>query len=296
MKIIITGASGFTGQHACQHFSDARYEVTAITRKSEVEAKNCDVKYCDLTNQKAVSELIKETKPDYVLHLAGQNHVGDSWEDPVSSIQANMMTTIYLLDAVRKECPSCKVVIVGSALQFDVGNIATLTHPYSLSKTMQVFIAQSWSHLYGLNVVIAKPSNIVGPGRSNGVCSIFARKIMNMEQDETAQKHLEVSHLGVQRDFVDVRDVVKGYDVLFQHGKTGEIYDIASGINHSLGDVIMHLKTFTDVHFNVKSKQYGEINNPSPVNPEKISKLGWKPTIPFSASMKDTLDYYRNLS
>lgn len=114
-KLLITGASGFTGQHACNHFVNAGFAVTAVSRKSFGNGQ-VQTELCNLTNKENVSKLIKKVKPDYLLHLAGQNHVGKSWIDPVSSLEANAMLTLYLIEALRQENPACKVVIVGSAL------------------------------------------------------------------------------------------------------------------------------------------------------------------------------------
>lgn len=172
---------------------------------------------CDLINGDDVYNLIKRTKPKYLLHLAGQSHVGESWSEPVSTLEANSMSTAYLIDAIRKESPDCKIVIVGSALQIDPSSISSIPHPYSLSKTIQVLIAQSWAFLYNMNIIIAKPSNLIGPGVSNGVCSIFAKKIAEMEK-KGMEKVLEVENLEVQRDFLDVRDAVRAYDLLLTRG------------------------------------------------------------------------------
>jgi GDP-4-dehydro-6-deoxy-D-mannose reductase len=291
-KVLITGASGFTGQHACEHFSNAGYDVIAVTRKNPISCKNIQVEYCDLTNDHDVLNLVKKTKPQYLLHLAGQNHVGDSWVDPVSSLDVNVMSTLYLLEAIRKESPLCKVIVVGSALQFDLKDLSTVNHPYSLSKTLQVLIAQSWASLYNMNIVIAKPSNLIGPGLSNGVCSIFARKIVDMEKTKS-ENVLRVNNLYAKRDFIDVRDAVNAYETLLLKGKSGEVYDIASGINRSLEEVIHVMKSLTEVDFQVKSQTNNQIEEPNENLLNKISALNWKSTIPFKSSINDILTYYR---
>ncbi|MFS0596452.1 NAD-dependent epimerase/dehydratase family protein [Peribacillus frigoritolerans] len=290
-KLLITGASGFTGQHACNHFVNAGFAVTAVTKRNFVNGQ-VQAELCDLTNKESVGKLIKKVKPEYLLHLAGQSHVGQSWIDPVSSLEANAMSTLYLIEALRQENPACKVVIVGSALQFDPKNITTLTHPYSLSKTLQVLIAQSWGELYGMHIIIAKPTNLIGPGLSNGVCSIFAKKIVDMEENN-AEKVLEVNNLQAKRDFVDVRDVVKSYEILLTQGKTGEIYDIASGKNHSLANIINHFKSFTNMEFITKTSNNlaSEVHNE--INLDKIKKLGWEPIITLEKSILDILNFYR---
>ncbi|MFJ7309432.1 NAD-dependent epimerase/dehydratase family protein [Peribacillus frigoritolerans] len=291
-KLLITGASGFTGQHACNHFVNAGFDVTAVSRKSFRNGQ-VQTELCDLTNKENVGKLIKKVKPDYLLHLAGQNHVGQSWIDPVSSLEVNAMSTLYLIEALRQENPACKMVIVGSALQFDPQNITTLTHPYSLSKTLQVLIAQSWGVLYNMNVVIAKPSNLIGPGISNGVCSIFAKKIVDMEENK-AEKVLEVSNMHAKRDFVDVRDAVSAYEILLTQGKFGEIYDIASGNRRSLGDIINQFNSIANIEFKVKiNTKITAADEHTEINLSKIKKLGWQSIIPFDTSILDILNFYR---
>jgi len=290
-NLLITGASGFTGQHACRHFLKAGYAVTGVTR-NHISNSQIQVEKCNLTDKEAVRNLVKKVQPQYILHLAGQNHVGLSWNDPVSTLEANFLSTLYLIDAIRHENLNCKTVVVGSALQFELNDMSTLTHPYSFSKTLQVQVAQAWANLYNLHIVIAKPSNLIGPGLSNGVCSIFAKKIVNMEEDK-AQNVLEVNNLSAQRDFIDVRDAVSAYEILLTNGKSGEVYEISSGNSYSLKEIVTKLKSLTTIDFQVKSQEHILSEEKVLITPNKIMKLGWKPTISLQSSMEDILNFYR---
>jgi GDP-4-dehydro-6-deoxy-D-mannose reductase len=290
-KLLITGASGFTGNHACHHFSNAGFEVIAVTRNPSFNAK-FQTEHCDLTNKENVAKLIKTNKPDYLIHLAGQNHVGKSWIDPVSSLEANFLSTLYLTESLRHEKPTCKIIVVGSALQFDPKDISALTHPYSLSKTLQVLIAQAWEVLYKLPIIIAKPSNLIGPGISNGVCSIFAKKIVAMEEGKSEQV-LEVSNIHAQRDFIDVRDVINAYEILLKQGRIGQIYNIAYGTSRSLGEVINVLKSLTSTNFKISSQLQEQIEQKITIDTSELLNLGWTPIIPFQNSLNDTLNFYR---
>lgn len=290
--LLITGATGFTGQHACTYFAKVGYEVIAVSRNPILHNQIKAVQ-CNLTDKEAVENLVKNIKPQYLLHLAGQNHVGQSWKDPVSTLEANFISTLYLIDAIRKEYPACKTVIVGSALQFDPSNLSNLIHPYSFSKTLQVLVAQAWAKLYKLHVVIAKPSNIIGPGFSNGVCSIFAKKIVSMEKNNS-EKILEVNNLGAQRDFIDVRDVVSAYEILLTKGNSEEIYEISSGKSYSIEEVITRLKGLTTIKFQTKSLVNGVNEEVIKIIPYKLLSLGWKPTISIQSSLEDILTFYRD--
>ncbi|OLS34049.1 NAD-dependent epimerase/dehydratase family protein [Bacillus sp. MRMR6] len=291
-RLLITGASGFTGQHACKHFVKAGFDVTAIINNNTYKNNDVRIERSDLTNKDEVNHLIKKVKPHYLLHLAGQNHVGQSWIDPISSLEANTLSTAYIIDALRQENPNCKIVVAGSALQFNPANMSTLTHPYSLSKTLQVLIAQSWAVLYNLHIVIAKPSNLIGPGFSNGVCSIFAKKIADMEMNK-ADKVLEVNNPNVQRDFIDVRDAVSAYETLLLKGKSEEIYEISSGKNRSLKEIINGLKSLTTVNFELRSLSNEIVEQTAEAGPVKLVKIGWKPAYSLETSLLDILNFYR---
>lgn len=290
-KLLITGANGFTGKHALSFFQDKGYNCIAVTRQQGEILEARTSKQCNLLRREEVELLIQQTVPNYVLHLAAQNHVGESWNDPVHTMETNILPTLYLLEAIRQVNPACKIIIVGSTLQYNPQNILTLSHPYSLSKTLQTIIAQSWEVLYQMNVVIAKPSNLIGPGESNGICSILAKKIVDIERN-IGDKVLEVSNLQARRDFLDVRDAIRGYDTLLQSGKKGEIYEMATGKTLSIEEVMNIFMQHTKAQFSISSK-YNLTDDIFKGNPHELMKLGWKPIVPYETSLADILNFYR---
>jgi GDP-4-dehydro-6-deoxy-D-mannose reductase len=293
-KILITGASGFTGYHACQHFLKAGYEVTAIVRNHPLDLP-IHIEKCDLSNYDSVLKLIKKVQPEFVLHLAGQNHVGNSWKDPVGTINDNFISTLHLVEALRTEVPLCNAVIVGSALEFTPSNPYSLPHPYSFSKTIQILVAKAWAVLFNLNIKIAKPTNLIGPGVSNGVCSVFSKKIVEMENDET-DRTLEVNNLKTRRDFIDVRDAVKAYELILTTGESNEVYEVNTGKLYTLEDIVLILKNLTPIQFECKELGFDITNKESEImsSNEKLKKLGWKPTIQLEESLQDILNFHRN--
>lgn len=292
-RLLITGANGFTGLHACHHFQKMGYEVIAVSRSLPLRTKDerLWVEQCDLTDKHQVNAMIQKTAPDKILHLAGQNQVQESWLNPTTSIEANVLSTVYLLEAIRQTNPLCKIVIVGSALQFNLSNITSIPHPYSLSKSIQVLLAQSWETLYGMNIVIAKPSNLIGPGESNGVCSILAKKVAEMERFEV-DNMLTVNNLSAQRDFIDVRDAVRAYEKLFDKGISGDSYEISSGKMKRLKDVIDTLQKYTLVDLEVQSLE-DKKEKIQVMTPKKLLSAGWAPLISFDKSIQDLLNYHR---
>lgn len=293
-KILITGATGYTGLHSCRYFASTGYEVVAVTRR-DIAIDGVKEEQCDLTIKKSVLNLIKKVKPQFLLHLAGQNHVGESWEDPIMTMETNVLSTLYLLDALQKECPKSKSVIVGSALEIDPSNISAITHPYSLSKTLQVLAARAWAELYGLSIVIAQPTNLIGPGKSNGVCSVFAKKIAEMES-RNAKPILEVNNLYAQRDFIDVRDAIRAYDILFRKGVSKEIYPISSGKSRTLEEIAMFYKTMTPINYSIKSSDLSKKEEKVEISSKKMNDLGWSPKFCIKTSLEESLNYYRRNS
>ncbi|MFZ0576215.1 MAG: NAD-dependent epimerase/dehydratase family protein [Psychrobacillus psychrotolerans] len=291
-KLLITGATGFTGIHACRHFQQAGYEVIGVSRKPfTLEGSQMQFEPCDLTNKNEIMDLIQKHNPDRVLHLAGQNHVPSSWTNPIASLEVNTMSTAYLLEAIRHEIPECRVVVVGSTLQFDINDITTLEHPYSLSKTLQALVARSWQLLYEMDIVIANPSNLIGPGKSNGVCSILAKKVAEMEL-LGSEKVLKINNLLAQRDFLDVRDAVSGYEIIFNKSQSGSMHNITSGLPRYLKEITSSLQAISSVEFTVESiedkLEEKEIMHSSNLIVENMSSF-----IPFDKSMEDILNYQR---
>ncbi|MFU1996737.1 NAD-dependent epimerase/dehydratase family protein [Priestia megaterium] len=292
-KLLITGASGFTGYHACEHFSKLDLDIIALTKKKNFCYKKVETIQCDLFDKGRVKDLIKHIKPNYVLHLAGQSTVGRSWEDPLDSLEVNAMGTAYLIEALRQESPACKTVIVSSALQFNPTSISTFNHPYGLSKTIQSIFSQFWATLYNMHIVIAKPSNLIGPGFSTGVCSIFAQKIVDMEKNKV-KEFLEINNPNTKLDLLDVRDAVKAYETLLIKGKSGETYEVSSGQNHSLEDVINCFRSLTTVGFGIKLTKNSNSSEVVESTPLKLMRLGWNPVVSLESSLRDILKFYRH--
>lgn len=291
-KILITGANGFTGRHACTYFAEAGFTVFALVRKSGPPPHpSIQLVHGDLMDHASLQLICATIQPDYILHLAGQNAVGSSWTHPIETLEANLFGTSYLLEAVRTEAPRSKVLVVGSVLKSDPANLQSFIHPYGLSKTLQTLFAQVYASLFQLDVIIANPSNLIGPGNSSGVCTILAEKIAQMEAG-LAEPKLSVYNLLASRDFLDVRDAVAAYHVLFEKGTSRQEYTVSSGNSVTMQEVTTLLKQLSDVPFEVEGEiEQDEISHSLP--PDELRGLGWKPAISIKESLADILDFHR---
>ncbi|WP_175073320.1 NAD(P)-dependent oxidoreductase [Terribacillus sp. AE2B 122] len=294
-RILITGASGFTGRHAVQYFLDKGYIVDAVIRNTKLNMNQeaLHIHSLDLSDKTAVHKLMEDAKPDYVLHLAGENSVPASWKTPFKSWQANVDSTLHLVESVRALGLSARVVIAGSVLQDELSSAASPTHPYSLTKTMQTTVGLAWHNLFQVDVMIAKPSNIIGPGVSNGVCTLFAKQLRQLQVSGKSQ--FQVGNAAVTRDFIDVRDLVNAYETLFIEGTAGETYEITSGRWVSLGEILSILRQVSSIDFTIQSETEEAMEMKLPMKAEKIRALRWQPNRSLEASLADVWDYTAQL-
>lgn len=256
------------------------------------------VVYGDLNDAGQANEALAAAMPDYVLHLAGLNAAGPSWNDPAAVLRTNVMGTVHLLEAVRR-LPGGerrRVLVAGSMLRFPLpgnGEPPAPPHPYSLSKTMQVLAAQSWAVLYGLGVVVAEPSNLIGPGRSAGLCALIARYAAAAERAAAESlpppEPMRLSSRTERRDLLDVRDAMRAYELLLLQGESGRVYPVASGWMRPLGELAdaFAMLASCPLHWSVSGS---EAPSPEPSDTAAIRALGWSPRIPLEQSLRDTLD------
>ncbi|WP_170006465.1 SDR family NAD(P)-dependent oxidoreductase [Bacillus fonticola] len=293
-KVLITGATGFTGQHACRYFAEKGWQVAACSRDQHkiipFSQQNIEM---DLIDPSSVELAVEKAQPTHVLHLAAQNSVDVSWTNPAETMKTNLLGTMNLLEAIRKRSDSIRTVIVGSALEVDLMK-GEPVHPYGVSKTFQTALARCWGSLFQMPIILARPSNLIGPGPSTGVCSKFAQQIVDMEQ-WLEEPVLSVKGLQQQRDFLDVRDAVSAYEILLKNGEIDRVYDIGSGVLRSLQHVIEYLQHASTVQFEVEEEDIQTQSSLSYTDRSirDVLDLDWKPTYTFASSIHDILQYER---
>ncbi|MEK5506089.1 NAD-dependent epimerase/dehydratase family protein [Paenibacillus sp. FSL P4-0113] len=313
--IVITGAAGYTGMHACRHFAKLGWEVAALTRTAasvselillarddennspEAETRNCITPYvCDLLDKKRLGEVIRQIAPDYVLHLGGKNSVPESWESPLLYMESNVLSTLYLLDVLRP-FPKARIVVAGSRLKTALQAPYHPTHPYSLSKSLQEAVALSWGALFEQSVMLAEPCNLIGPGPSTGFCALLAGYIVQTERREgqsaTETVPFRVSSRHAQRDFLDVRDAVRAYGVLLEQGVPGRVYSVCTGRIVELGNIVERMVALAKTSIPIQWGDVAESASTEAYRAKELEDMGWKPTIQLRQSMEDMIQYRR---
>jgi GDP-4-dehydro-6-deoxy-D-mannose reductase len=305
-SILVTGAAGFAGRHLLAHLraSAAGHQVLAWSRQPHDDDRQVHWRRVDITDKHAVHQAITGARPARIVHLAGSPHVGQSWRNSLLPLQTNVLGTHHLLEAVRLHSPDSRVVVVTSAMIYQAST-APLTEdaplvpssPYGLSKLAQDQLALAAAHDDGLQVVVARPFNHIGPGQDpTFAISSFARQIALIEAG-LAPAVLQVGNLDAERDLTDVRDVVDAYVRLLDHGRAGRPYNICTGTAHRIGDLLDRLIALARVPVTrtVDPDRLRPSDMPRLVGDSTRvrTELGWAPQRPLQQTLGDTLEWWR---
>ena len=308
MKALITGVNGFVGNYLSKYLVEQGYTVYGTVIEDNVIMENVNIKKMNLLNKEEVMETIKSINPDTIYHLAGQSAVGLSWKNPTLTMDVNINGTINLLDVVRENNIDTKVLIIGSSDEYGIikpedcpigeEHVLNPTSPYAISKMTQEQIAKLYINSYNMNLIMVRAFNHIGPKQSkNFVVSDFASKIAEIEKG--AEPVIRVGNLEAYRDFTDVRDITRGYVMLMENGTIGELYNIGSGNPYKIQDILDILLSLSNTKIKVEIDP--ERLRPSDVpiiqcNNSKIkSHINWVPQYDIKNTLKDTLNYWRNM-
>ena len=316
-KILITGATGFVGNHlvellikdGAENIFGTYYSESSLLSLGDNKNKIEAIK-ADLRNQSEVSDLISKIKPDFLYHLAAFTSPSESFESPNETVINNISSEINLLEEIKKnDLKDTKILIISSAevyglvskedLPIDENVQFNPTNPYAVSKLAQDFLGRQYFLAHNLKIIRVRPFNHIGPGQSpNFVVSSFAKKIAEIEKGKR-EPILPTGNLNTKRDFTDVRDTVKAYTLLMEKGESGEVYNVGSGASFKISEILNMLLSYSESEIKVESDKslLRPIDNPDLVcDYSKLSALtGWKPTIQIEKTLRDTLDYWRNI-
>lgn len=312
MRAIITGSNGFVGQYLAEYLIKKDIEVWGTIHELKTMSKEIHneiiLRQMDITNPIQVKNVLSECKPDYIFHLAAQSSAAISWKQPELTMNVNLNGTINLLESIRKLDFDSKILLIGSSeeygivkpldLPIDETHRLTPANPYAISKAAQSMIGQVYVRAYGLDIIIVRAFNHIGPKQNpTFVVSDFAKRIAEIEKGIIAPI-LKVGNLEVKRDFTDVRDMVRAYYELALKGSKGEIYNIGSGNVYRIQEMLDQLLLLTNREIVIEKDidRYRPIDIPIvQCNNSKFIKLTcWKEEYTLEETLKDILNYWRN--
>ncbi len=314
MRALITGITGFAGSHLAEHLLSKGVQVDGIYRwRSRMEnidhiRKQIGLIECDMRDSSAIYSAIKRSEPDYIFHLAAQSFVRASFDHPTQTIAANVEGTLNIFEAVRKlemnpviqvACSSEEygLVLPGEVPITEKNHLRPLS-PYAVSKVAEDMLAFQYHQSYGMKTVITRAFNHEGPRRGEVfVTSTFAKQIAEIEKGKK-EPVIHVGNLKAQRDYTDVRDMVRAYYLAVQKCNYGEAYNICSGKPWVIENMLNYLISKSTAK-NIRTEQDASRMRPSDVeilhgdSTKFREKTGWQPEIPFEKTLDDTLTYWR---
>ena len=295
-KLLVTGLSGVVGRHLAQAFADGASD-TAQWQLLHPEGR------CDLLDSEALDAMLQRLRPDAVIHLAGQTFVPEAFRDPARTLRINLLGTLNLLQGLKRSgfCGTFLYVSSGdvygqvaeAALPIDETLTPQPRNPYAVSKAAAELLCRQWSHVEPWRIVVARAFNHIGEGQGESfVVASMARQIARVRLG-LQPPQLEVGDIDVSRDFLDVRDVVAAYLLLLGKGRNGEIYNVCSGQERRIRELIVEMARLAEVEVELvqdparmrRAEQRRVVGGADKLRRE----TGWKPAVNFTETLRRVL-------
>ena len=310
-RFLITGFSGFVGRHFLQYLFEKDEEIDVFgidIRKpafdTSVYASRLNIRFqeVNLLDGEALKSVLEEFRPQYILHLASFSSVAFSWQHPEESFVNNTNIFLNLTSALKELQLPCRVLSIGSSEEY--GNVSANqlplredmplqpVSPYAVARVSQEMLSKVFVDSYHLDIILTRSFNHIGPWQDERfVVPSFIRRILDIKESGASEGTIETGDTTIIRDFVDVRDVVNAYYMLLMDGTPGEIYNICSGTQIALSDIINQLAGIVGVR--VKTRVNPEFVRPNDNrvvvgSHDKLTKeLGWQPEISWEQTLRD---------
>ena len=240
-RALIIGAAGFVGGYLAKHLKTAYGMEVSVTKlpHETLEIEGADVFDLDILKKEEIVSLLFKIRPDYIFHLAAQSSVGLSWKKPGLTVDINIKGSINVMDAVRELYYKPKILLIGSGEEYGhiregetpitEGNMVRPGNIYAATKVCQNMIGNIYAKAYDMDIMMVRAFNHIGPTQAPMfVVADFCRQVAEIEKG-LREPVMYVGNLSAERDFTDVRDVVRAYALLVQKGKAGETYNVGSG-------------------------------------------------------------------
>jgi GDP-4-dehydro-6-deoxy-D-mannose reductase len=305
-EILVTGAAGVAGSHLLDLLAAGERAVVAWHRPGGHRPRTVvrtRWEAVDMLDRAQVAGAIARLRPSVVYHCAGAAHVGRSWDSTESTFAVNVRGTHHLLDALERANLAARVLIPSSALVYaSASEPLTEAHPlvpdspYGVSKLAQEMLAQRTNG--AIEAAIARPFNHLGPRQDPYfVASGFARRIADIELGRWPPE-ISVGNLEARRDFTDVRDTVRAYQLIVERGEPGRPYNVCSGRAIMIRELLDLLLARARVPIAVRADPSRLRPNDAPLivgDPGRLrDELGWTPAIPLEQTLDDLVAYWRS--
>lgn len=322
-RVFITGITGMVGSHLTDYLlAHTDWEIYGLCRwrspldnlthlLPRINAKDrVHLVYGDLRDYLSIHEAVRQSRPDYVFHLAAQSYPKTSFDSPLDTLETNIQGTAHVLEALRKNdqrpvvhvCASSEVFgrVPQEKLPIDEECTFHPASPYAISKVGTDLIGRYYAEAYGMTVMTTRMFTHTGPRRGDVFAeSSFAKQIAMMEAG-LIEPVVKTGNRDSLRTFADVRDAVRAYYMLVTvNPVAGAYYNIGGTYSCTIGqmlDTLIGMSTLKHIRVETDPDRLRPIDADLQVpNTAKFRAVtGWEPAIPFHQTMEDLLNYWRD--
>ena len=297
MRVLVTGSGGLVGGHLCAHLEACGDEVEAWSGGPDSP---------DITDLDALRTALTGASFDAVVHLAAQSRVDLSWSQPAETMAVNAGGTANLIDAIAETGSAPRVLVMSSAEVYGRVDETMLPivedaplrprTPYGVSKVATEQLAFLLGAERGVDVVVCRPFNQIGPGQApTFVTAAFAGQVAANER--AGGGVIEVGNLSATRDFLDVRDAVQAYRLLLAQGVPGEAYNVAAGreapVSALLDGLLASSTIAQEVVVDEARFRPNDLARMFGSSAKLTAATGWVPQRDLDETLADVLDEWR---
>lgn len=307
MKVLIFGIGGFVGPYLAQEFLDHGYKVYGSDiqvndkLQSEVEFYRTDLLGAD-----SLRNIVKKIVPDVIVNLAAISSVGVSWTIPQATMTINVIGALNIMEAARNCKIRPKFLFIGSSEEYMISSQPinesmplNANNPYGISKLAQEKFVEIYRQQYHMQIYYVRPFNHTGIGQKDSfVLPSFCRQAAEIEKSGKPGI-IRVGNLAAERDFSDVRDIVRAYRMIIESGNCRKVYNVGSGKAYSLDKILKYIISLStqEITVEVDPQRFRPIDSPRVCcDYHRIEKeLGWKPKYSIFDTLKEMFEYYKSI-
>lgn len=295
MRALVTGSAGFVAQHLIKLLKEEGIDVHGFDIRDDSRQ--------DLRLISHIKEVLADTRPDYIFHLAAMTSVPMSFEYPALCMATNIEGSINLLQAVKELDLSPRILLASSTEVYtpaiddtplDVGASVSPRTPYGVSKLAMEHMAAIYASM-GMHVVVTRTNNHTGPGQDGPFAvSSFARQIVEIERGQ--QDVLKHGDLSSFKSYLDVRDVIRAYRIAVD--LPPYVYNVTNEENIEMQDLLDRLIAQAKTPIPT-SKDTSLVRSYAPdkthyKTSSKLKEAGWEPEYTIERTLNDVLEYWRS--
>jgi len=306
-RVLVTGAAGFIGSQLCDRLQKRGLTVkgfdnfnnhlyTPSLKRDRMVHFDIDIWGCDLRDELKVEALLREFKPDTIVHLAAMAGVRDSLGKEKSYHQNNIDATQNLIDTCKKHLPDTRIVYASTSCVY-AGSPVPWVEGKETGKQLNAYGYTKWANecqmqSSGLDTVGLRFFTVYGPwGRPDMALFDFTKNILD-------EKEITVYNYGdMKRDFTYVEDILDGIEIVLDNTdiESGEIFNIGRGEQVALMDFINEIE---------KNTGKDAIKNLAPKHPAdtletwsdttKLQALGYQPKVSIAEGVERFYEWYKD--